>query len=57
MQGEILFAWDAWVFVFWQGLGERWRRIDADMRRLIDEGWREVIWVKNARTNKASGGS
>jgi len=38
--GEILFAWDAWVFG-----GE----IDEDMRRLIDEGWREVIWVKNAR--------
>jgi len=57
VQGEILFAWDAWVFVFWQGIGERWRRIDEDMRRLIDEGWREVIWVKNARTKKASGGS
>jgi len=41
VQGEILFAWDAWVFVFWQGLGERWRRIDGDMRCLIDEGWRE----------------
>jgi hypothetical protein len=22
------------------------------MRRLIDEGWREVIWVKNARKKK-----
>jgi hypothetical protein len=22
------------------------------MRRLIDEGWREVIWVKNARKMK-----
>jgi hypothetical protein len=40
------------VFVFWQGLGERWRRIDKDMRRLIDEGWGEVIWVKNARKTK-----
>ncbi len=40
------------MFVFWQGLGERWRRIDEDMRRLIDEGWREVIWVKNARKKK-----
>ncbi len=40
------------MFVFWQGLGERWRRIDEDMWRLIDEGWREVIWVKNARKNK-----
>ncbi len=47
-----MFAWDAWVFVFWQGLGERWRRINEDMRRLIDEGWREVIWVKNARKKK-----
>ncbi len=55
VQGEILFAWDAWVFVFWQGLGERWRRIDEDMRRLIDEGWREVIWVKNARKKKLKG--
>jgi hypothetical protein len=45
------------VFLFWQGIREGWRRIDEDMRRLIDEGWREVIWVKNARTNKASGGS
>ncbi len=52
-----MFTWDAWVFVFWQELGERWRRIDEDMWRLIDEGWREVIWVKNARTKKASGGS
>jgi hypothetical protein len=52
VQGEILFAWDAWVFVFWQGLGERWRRIDEDMRRLIDEGWREVIWVKIVRKKK-----
>jgi hypothetical protein len=47
-----LFAWDAWVFVFWQGLGERWRRIDEDMRRLIDEGWREVIWMENVRKKK-----
>ncbi len=47
-----MFAWDAWVFVFWQGLGERWRRIDEDMRHLIDEGWREVIWVKNVRKKK-----
>jgi hypothetical protein len=45
------------VIVFWQGLGERWRRIDEDMRHLIDEGWREVIWVKNARGKQASGGS
>jgi hypothetical protein len=22
------------------------------MRRLIDEGWREVIWVKNARKKR-----
>jgi hypothetical protein len=43
------------VFVFWQGIGEGWRRIDEDMQRLIDEGWREVIWGKNARTNKALG--
>ncbi len=47
-----MFAWDAWVFVLWQGLGERWRRIEEDMQRLIDEGWREVIWVKNARKKK-----
>ncbi len=40
------------MFVFWQGLGERWRRIDEDMRHLIDEGWREVIWVKNVRKKK-----
>jgi hypothetical protein len=38
-------------------LAGTWRGIDEDMRRLIDEGWREVIWVRNARTNKASGGS
>ncbi len=50
-----MFAWDAWVFVFWQGLGERWRRINEDMQRLIDEGWREVIWVKNARKKKLKG--
>jgi hypothetical protein len=37
VQGEILFAWDAWVFVFWQGIGEEWRRINEVMRRLIDE--------------------
>jgi len=37
VQGEILFAWDAWVFVSWQGIGEGWRRIDEDMRRLVDE--------------------
>jgi hypothetical protein len=43
--------------VFWQGLGERWRRIKEDMRRLIDEGWREVIWVKNARRKQASRGN
>jgi hypothetical protein len=38
--------------VFWQELGERWRWIDEDMRRRIDEGWREVIWVKKARKKK-----
>jgi hypothetical protein len=37
VQGEILFAWDAWVFVFWQGIGKEWRRIDEGMWRLIDE--------------------
>jgi hypothetical protein len=37
--------------VGWLGLGERWRRIDEDMRRFIDEGWREVIG-KDARNNK-----
>jgi hypothetical protein len=37
VQGEILFAWDVWVFVFWQGIGEEWRRIDEGMQRLIDE--------------------
>jgi hypothetical protein len=31
--------------------------IDEDLRRLIDEGWREVIWVKNARTKQTLGGS
>jgi hypothetical protein len=31
--------------------------IDEDLRRLNDEGWREVILVKNARTKQASGGS
>jgi hypothetical protein len=45
------------VFVFWQGIGEEWRRIDEVMQRLIDEWWGGVIWVKDARTIKASGGS
>jgi hypothetical protein len=27
--------------------------IDEDLRRLIDEGWREVSWVKNARTKRS----
>jgi hypothetical protein len=44
----IWFAWDAWAFG-----GE----INEGMRRLIDEGWREAIWVRIARTKKASQGS
>ncbi len=31
--------------------------IDEDLRHLIDEGWKEVICVKNVRTKQASGGS
>jgi hypothetical protein len=31
--------------------------MDEDLQRLIDERWREVICVKNARTKQASGGS
>jgi hypothetical protein len=44
----IWFAWDAWAFG-----GE----INEGMRRLIDEGWREAIWVRIAKTKKASRGS
>ncbi len=44
----IWFAWDARAFG-----GE----INEGMRRLIDEGWREAIWVRIARMKKASRGS
>jgi hypothetical protein len=44
--GEIWFAWDAWVFG-----GE----MDEDLRRLIDEVWREVMGGSKLQVQACNG--